>query len=59
MKCWSGVQLFLYLLFCYLNIIVIVKSEEGAYPPEKKVVRSTVEEYVEGKINEGFAKVSS
>ena len=47
------------LLFCYVSIIVTVKSEEGPCPAEKRVVRSTVQEYVEEKIEEGFAKVSS
>ena len=47
------------LLFCYLSIIVIVKSEEGACPAEKRGGESTtVQEYVEGKFEEGFAKVS-
>ena len=46
-------------IFCLIfsNFSIITKSDEDECPAEKRVVRSTVEEYVEEKIKEGIAKV--
>ena len=46
-------------IFCLIfsNFSIIAKSDEDECPAEKRVVRSTVEEYVGEKIKEGIAKV--
>jgi len=46
-------------IFCLIfsNFSIIGKSEEDEWPAEKRVVRSTVEEYVGEKIKEGIAKI--